>query len=186
GLDDLQAASEARSELECGICCMPYDCCERAPRRLGSARGSWKPSHCRHVICTACVCQLAREGWWEEVTCPYCRTVTSLRDGGWRRRLVLPPIDTELWQRLVLQKREQDQAGRVEHLAGDEDLEEEKEQENGEVEHWRPWRTLKKLLKGGGQANCRLSSLLMSVILFSPTAVSSEMKDLALVTCYVI
>lgn len=159
--------SEEAPELECGICCMPYDRCGRAPRRLGGARGSWKPSRCRHVICSACVCQLAREGWWEEVTCPYCRAVTSLRErgnllaagvrrssGGWRRRLVLPPIDAELWQRVVLREREREQAGRVERLAGDEDLEEgeeeEEEGESGRDEQWRPWRTLKKFLKGGG------------------------------------
>ncbi|KAM3823282.1 RING finger protein 227 isoform 1-T1 [Vipera latastei] len=159
--------SEEAPELECGICCMPYDRCGRAPRRLGGARGSWKPSRCRHVICSACVCQLAREGWWEEVTCPYCRAVTSLRErgnllaagvrrssGGWRRRLVLPPIDAELWQRVVLREREREQAGRVERLAGDEDLEEgeeeEEEGESGRDDQWRPWRTLKKFLKGGG------------------------------------
>ncbi|KAG8141055.1 hypothetical protein E2320_003658 [Naja naja] len=171
GEDDV--ASEARSELECGICCMPYDRCGRAPRRLGGAQGSWKPSRCRHVICSACVCQLAREGWWEQVTCPYCRTVTSLRErgnllaagvrrssGGWRRRLVLPSIDAELWQQVVLRERERDQAGRVERLAGDEDLEEEeeeKQQESSEDVRWRPWRTLKKFLKGGGggQAHAR-------------------------------
>lgn len=160
-----EVESEGASELECGICCMPYDRCGRAPRRLGGARGSWKPSRCRHVICSACVCQLAREGWWEEVTCPYCRAVTSLRErgnllaagvrrssGGWRRRLVLPPIDAELWQRVVLREREREQAGRVERLAGDEEGE---EQESGEDVQWRPWRTLKKLLKGGGQAHAR-------------------------------
>uniref|UniRef100_UPI00254245C0 RING finger protein 227 n=1 Tax=Euleptes europaea TaxID=460621 RepID=UPI00254245C0 len=112
-------------ELECGICCMPFDCCGRAPRRLGGARGSWKPSRCRHVLCSACVCQLAREGGWEEVTCPYCRAVTPLRErsnflvagvrrssGYGRSRLVLPPIDAELWQRVVLAERERRGAGR--------------------------------------------------------------------------
>ncbi|XP_070585856.1 RING finger protein 227 isoform X2 [Erythrolamprus reginae] len=128
-----EVRSDGVSELECGICCMPYDRCGRAPRRLGRARGSWKPSRCCHVICSACVCQLARESWWREVMCPYCRTVTSLRQRGnlltagrrstWRRRLVLPPIDAELWQRIVLLEREQ--AERVERLAGDDDLEEE-------------------------------------------------------------
>ncbi|KAM6450448.1 RING finger protein 227 [Liasis olivaceus] len=194
---------EEAEALECGICCMPYDRCGRAPRRLGGARGSWKPSRCRHVICSACVCQLAREGWWEEVTCPYCRAVTSLRErgnllaagvrrgsGGWRRRLVLPPIDAELWQRVVLQEKEQ--AGREERLAGDEDLDD--GEESGEDEQWRPWRALKKLLKGGGgQAHARgrrgrgRSSSLPAWRRRQPiNPYVSETKDLALVTCYVI
>ncbi|XP_032090548.1 RING finger protein 227-like [Thamnophis elegans] len=199
-----EVESEGTSELECGICCMPYDRCGRAPRRLGGARGSWKPSRCRHVICSACVCQLAREGWWEEVTCPYCRAVTSLRErgnllaagvrrssGGWRRRLVLPPIDAELWQRVVLREREPEQAARVERLAGDD--EEEEEQESGEDVQWRPWRTLKRLLKGGGQAHAR-DGRGRARGGSGPTwrrrqpinPYGSETKDLALVTCYVI
>ncbi|XP_048372796.1 RING finger protein 227 [Sphaerodactylus townsendi] len=142
-------------ELECGICCLPFDCCGRAPRRLGSAHGSWKPSRCRHVLCSACVCQLAREGGWEAVTCPYCRTVTSLRErshflvagvrrssGYGRRRLVLPPIDTELWQRVVLAERERQRAG----LPADEPPGEERDDDAGQ---WRIWRALKRLLKGG-------------------------------------
>ncbi|KAL8177117.1 UNVERIFIED_CONTAM: hypothetical protein K2H54_042278 [Gekko kuhli] len=143
-------------ELECGICCMPYDCCGRAPRRLGSARGSWKPSQCRHVLCSACAYRLAREGGWEEVTCPYCRTVTSLRERGnflvagvrrssgyGRRRLVLPPIDTELWQRVLLAERERQEAERPDDEAPGE------EPDDDEAGQWRLWRALKRLLKGG-------------------------------------
>ncbi|XP_063157722.1 RING finger protein 227 [Candoia aspera] len=197
------AEREEAAELECGICCMPYDRCGRAPRRLGGARGSWKPSRCRHVICSACVCQLAREGWWEEVTCPYCRAITSLRErgnllaasvrrgsGGWRRRLVLPPIDAELWQRVVLQ--EEQRAGREERLAGDEDLD--GGEEDAEDGQWRPWRALKKLLKaGGGPARApgrrgrgRSSSVPTWRRRQPINPYGFETKDLAVVTCYVI
>lgn len=155
-----EEAGESEEALECGICCMPYDCCGRAPRRLGGARGSWKPSQCRHALCSACVCRLAREGGWEEVTCPYCRTVTSLRERGnflvagvrrssgyGRHRLVLPPIDTELWQRVVLAERERREAARAEDGApGEERVDGEAQDEAGQC---RLWRTLKKLLKGG-------------------------------------
>ncbi|XP_042332377.1 RING finger protein 227 isoform X2 [Sceloporus undulatus] len=147
-------------ELECGICCMPYDRCGRAPRRLGAAHGSWKPSRCRHVMCSACVCRLAREGWWEEVTCPYCRAVTPLRErgnplvagvrrgsGGARRRLVLPPIDAELWHRVVRLQEGKDGA---EAEAAETKDEEEEEDEEGQ--QWRLWRAFKRLLKGEGSA----------------------------------
>lgn len=147
-------------ELECGICCAPYDCCGRAPRRLGGARGSWKPSQCRHVLCSACVCQLAREGGWEEVTCPYCRTVTSLRERGnflvagvrrssgyGRRRLVLPPIDAELWQRVFLAERERRKADRL--AASEASREEQDDEAQEEAGQWRLWSALKRLLKGG-------------------------------------
>lgn len=155
------------AELECGICCMPFDRCGRAPRRLGGARGSWKPSRCRHVLCSACVCQLAREGWWEQVTCPYCRAVTSLRERenflvagvrrgsgyGARRRLVLPPIDAELWHRVV---RLEDERSRRQLACGD-DAEasappegaEEEEAEVGAAGQGRLWKALKSFLKRG-------------------------------------
>ncbi|XP_044273204.1 RING finger protein 227 [Varanus komodoensis] len=197
------AGAEEEEELECGICCMPYDRCGRAPRRLGGAHGSWKPSRCRHVICSACVCQLAREGWWEEVTCPYCRAVTSLRErahflvagvrrgsGAGRRRLVLPPIDAELWQRVVRlerrrQQQQEEEAGRKAEAAGDED------DDDGP---WRPWRALKRLLKGGGrQAHARSRSgrsrsSSMPARRRPPPVnpYNSEIKDLALMTCYII
>ncbi|XP_061446331.1 RING finger protein 227 [Rhineura floridana] len=193
----------ASEDLECGICCMPYDRCGRAPRRLGGAHGSWKPSRCRHVICSACVCQLAREGWWEEVTCPYCRAVTSLRERGnflvagvrrgsgglgGRRRLVLPPIDTELWQRVV----------RLEKEAGGERTEETEEKDGGaeeaETGQWSLWRTLKRLVKGGGEGDRRAHaqrgrsrSSSMPVRRRQPiNPYGPERKDLALMTCYII
>ncbi|XP_062994199.1 RING finger protein 227 [Elgaria multicarinata webbii] len=192
-------------ELECGICCMPYDRCGRAPRRLGGAHGSWKPSRCRHVICSACVCQLARESWWEEVTCPYCRAVTSLRERGnflvagvrrgsgvGRRRLVLPPIDPELWQRVALLEREEAERGGGAQEDGGEDGGD----EEGDDGQWGLWRALKRLLKRGGggrQAHARSrrgrgrSSSLPPRRRPQPiNPYDSEIKDLALMTCYII
>ncbi|XP_008121181.1 RING finger protein 227 isoform X2 [Anolis carolinensis] len=163
---------EEEPELVCGICCMPFDRCGRAPRRLGGARGSWKPSRCRHVICSACVCQLAREGWWEKVTCPYCRAVTHLRErshplvagvrrgsGAGRRRLVLPPIDAELWHRVARRQEEEEAARRGGGEAKEEpekvnEASEEKEEDDGEGQ-WRLWRALKKLVKGGSRAHAQ-------------------------------
>ncbi|XP_072833277.1 RING finger protein 227 isoform X2 [Pogona vitticeps] len=177
-LEERRAAAASEDddddELECGICCMPYDRCGRAPRRLGGARGSWKPSRCRHVICSACVCQLAREGWWEEVTCPYCRAVTSLRErgnllvagvrrgsGAGRRRLVLPPIDAELWQRVVRLEDERKGRGGAEPgpvprggLENEEEDDEEGSGVGGEDDDDGPgrlWRAFKRFLKGGGR-----------------------------------
>ncbi|XP_060635901.2 RING finger protein 227 [Anolis sagrei] len=207
-------ASEAEEEeLVCGICCMPYDRCGRAPRRLGGGRGSWKPSRCRHVICSACVCQLAREGWWEKVTCPYCRAVTHLRErshplvagvrrgsGAGRRRLVLPPIDAELWHR-VARRQEQEEArrsGSEEEAEREAEAAEEKEEEDGDAEEegqWRLWRALKKLVKGGSRAHAqswrgrgRRSSLEAGrwrraepINPYGP-----DVKDLVLMTCYII
>ncbi|XP_066486514.1 RING finger protein 227 [Tiliqua scincoides] len=193
-------------ELECGICCMPYDRCGRAPRRLGGARGSWKPSRCRHVLCSACVCQLAREGWWEEVTCPYCRAVTSLRErgnflvagvrrgsttlvGGGRRHLVLPPIDAELWQRVVREE-ERRRDGRADEAEG---AGEEQAEEGGDEdrEQWRLWTALKRLLKGGAAraqsgGGRRRSSVTAPARRQPVNPYGPEIKDLALVTCYVI
>lgn len=210
--DDGDAQEE---ELECGICCMPYDRCGRAPRRLGGARGSWKPSRCRHVICSACVCQLAREGWWEEVTCPYCRAVTSLRErgnflvagvrrgsGAGRRRLVLPPIDAELWHRVV--RLEERRRGRPDTGGGEgAEAEEEEDRQSGKAPAqgpWRLWRALRRLLKGeegheeaaapargprgrGGRSRS-LPPRRRPPPLINPYG--SEMKDLALMTCYII
>uniref|UniRef100_A0A670KD20 Uncharacterized protein n=1 Tax=Podarcis muralis TaxID=64176 RepID=A0A670KD20_PODMU len=121
----------ASEDLECGICCMPYDRCGRAPRRLGGAHGSWKPSRCRHVICSACVCQLA----------------AGLT--GNRRRLVLPPIDAELWQRVVrLEKQGAGGGSKAEERLGEKEGDGE-EEDGGEAGQWRLWRALKRLLKGG-------------------------------------
>ncbi|TFJ96664.1 MARVEL domain-containing protein 2 [Platysternon megacephalum] len=76
-------AEAGAAELECGICYLPYDRRARAPRRLGPAHGAWRrPAPCRHALCTACLCRLARDQGWEAVTCPFCRTLTSLRVRG--------------------------------------------------------------------------------------------------------
>ncbi|XP_053114701.1 RING finger protein 227 [Hemicordylus capensis] len=198
-------------ELECGICCMPYDRCGRAPRRLGGAHGSWKPSRCRHVLCSACVCQLAREGWWEEVTCPYCRAVTSLRErgnflvagvrrgsnslvrgvGGARRRLVLPPIDTELWQRVVRAERAAEAPDGHGDCGGSCAFEHE-EDDNNEARPGSFWRALKRLLKGGahapaGRGRNRARSRSLPPRRRQPiNPYDTEIKDLALMTCYII
>ncbi|XP_034993127.1 RING finger protein 227 [Zootoca vivipara] len=202
----------ASEELECGICCMPYDRCGRAPRRLGGAHGSWKPSRCRHVICSACVCQLAREGWWEEVTCPYCRAVTSLRErgnflvagvrrgsagltGGGRRRLVLPPIDAELWQRVVRLEKQGAGGSKAEEHLGEKEGDEEEDGGDAEAGQWRLWRALKRLLKGGSgdsDASARSRRGRGRSRSVPPrrrppiNPYGPEIKDLALMTCYII
>ncbi|KAJ6654886.1 hypothetical protein lerEdw1_006357 [Lerista edwardsae] len=202
-------------DLECGICCMPYDRCGRAPRRLGGARGSWKPSRCRHVLCSACVCQLAREGWWEQVTCPYCRTVTLLRErsnflvagvrrgsatlaGGGRRRLVLPPIDAELWQRVVREeerRREGGHGGDPEAEGEDagrekDDDDEEDDDDQERAEQWRLWGALKRFLKGGSahahSGRRRRSSSTPPARRQPINPYGPQLKDLELVTCYII
>ncbi|XP_077170511.1 RING finger protein 227 [Paroedura picta] len=194
--DEEGGASAA--ELECGICCLPYDCCGRAPRRLGGARGSWKPSQCRHVVCSACVRRLAREGGWEEVTCPYCRAVTPLRErahflvagvrrssGYGRRRLVLPPVDTELWQRVLLAERERQAAQRT----PDGDAPDDAAQED--AGQWRLWRALKRLLKGGAGRTAHAPRRSRSAPARRGQPISPyhpDIKDLAhrTVSCYVI
>ncbi|XP_060111659.1 RING finger protein 227 [Heteronotia binoei] len=194
-----QLEAGGAEELECGICCQPYDCCGRAPRRLGNARGSWKPSQCRHVLCSACACRLAREGGWDEVTCPYCRTVTPLRERGnflaagvrrssgyGRRRLVLPPIDTELWQRVVLAERERQEAA---WLAGEAPGEEDDGEAEDEAGQWRLWRALKRILKGGAGRTAHAPRRSRSVPARRSQPINpdvSDMKDLTVMSCYVI
>ncbi|XP_067411135.1 RING finger protein 227 [Emydura macquarii macquarii] len=178
----MDAEEAGAAELECGICCQPYDRRERAPRRLGPAHGAWRrPAPCRHVLCTACLCRLASHEGWEEVTCPYCRTVTSLRmrRGGCdraggrsssrRRCLALPPVDSELWKRIGRWERGEEETPQEEAAPGD-DVPEEANQS-------RLWRALKKLLRGGGSSSARRRQPI------NPYA--PEMKDLVLMTCYI-
>lgn len=120
---DSEGGSEVEAELECAICCLPYDRDARAPRRLGVARGSWRPARCCHVLCTACLRRLARG---TVVTCPFCRRLTRLRTPP------LPPVDAALWQRLP-------RAG-VAGAGGD---------VTAAAGQWRWWQTLKQALTGG-------------------------------------
>ncbi|XP_026516140.1 RING finger protein 227 [Terrapene carolina triunguis] len=178
-------AEAGAAELECGICYLPYDRQARAPRRLGPAHGAWRrPAPCRHALCTACLCRLARDQGWEAVTCPFCRTLTSLRvrsrgGGGeagtrWRssssrRRLALPPVDPELWKRIG----RREGAGEQEEAAPGDDVPEEAGQS-------RLWRALKKLLRGGGGGSRSSARERQPINPYGP-----EMKDLALMTCYI-
>ncbi|XP_075763376.1 RING finger protein 227 [Pelodiscus sinensis] len=167
---------EADGKPECGICYLPYDRRARAPRRLGPAHGAWRrPAPCRHALCTACLCRLARDQGWEEVTCPFCRTVTSLRvrgrrGEGWKRRssngssrLALPPVDPELWERIAQREEEEEN----EAMPGDD-----VPQEAGRS---RLWRALKKVLIGGGTREQ------LPINPYDP-----EMKDFAFLPCYII
>ncbi|XP_044857402.1 RING finger protein 227 [Mauremys mutica] len=178
---DANAEAGAAAELECGICCLPYDRQARAPRRLGPAHGAWRrPAPCRHTLCTACLCRLARDQGWEAVTCPFCRTPTSLRvrrrggeAGTWRRssscrrrRLALPPVDPELWKRI----------GRPEGAEEEEEPGDDVPEEAGQS---RLWRALKKFLSGGGGRRSSARER-QPINPYGP-----EMKDLALMTCYI-
>ncbi|XP_059574200.1 RING finger protein 227 isoform X2 [Alligator mississippiensis] len=136
---DSEGGSEVEAELECAICCLPYDRDARAPRRLGVARGSWRPARCCHVLCTACLRRLARG---TVVTCPFCRRLTRLRTPP------LPPVDAALWQRLP-------RAG-VAGAGGD---------VTAAAGQWRWWQTLKQALTGGdAHAPCNPYSLERKVV----------------------
>ncbi|XP_037743174.1 RING finger protein 227 [Chelonia mydas] len=181
---DANAEGGAAAELECGICYLPYDRGARAPRRLGPAHGAWRrPAPCRHALCTACLCRLARDQSWEAVTCPFCRTPTSLRvrGRGWqagtrrrsrssssRHRLALPPVDPELWKRIG---RREEEAGEEEEAVPGNDVPEEAGQS-------RLWRALMKLLRGGGSRSSARER--QPINPYCP-----EMKDLALMNCYI-
>ncbi|XP_050789168.1 RING finger protein 227 [Gopherus flavomarginatus] len=176
-------AEAGAAELECGICYLPYDRQARAPRRLGPAHGAWRrPAPCRHTLCTACLCRLARDQGWAAVTCPFCRTPTSLRvrsrggeaetrrrssSSSSRRRLALPPVDPELWKRI----------GRPE---GEEEEEEPGDDVPEEAGQSWLWRALKRLLRGGGGGRRSSARERQPISRYSP-----EMKDLALMTCYI-
>ncbi|KAG6921693.1 hypothetical protein G0U57_005690, partial [Chelydra serpentina] len=107
--------------------------------------------------CTACLCRLARDQGWEAVTCPFCRTPTSLRvrdrggeAGTWRRRssrrrLALPPVDPELWKRIGRREGAGEAQQEAEAEPGD-DVPEEAGQS-------RLWRALKKFLRGGSRSS---------------------------------
>ncbi|XP_036624987.1 RING finger protein 227 [Trichosurus vulpecula] len=110
-----------RGELDCSICCRPYNLQGRAPRRLpGTAR-----QRCGHTLCTACLRELAArgDGSWAAaarlvglrrgVACPFCRAPSLLPRGG----VTQVPLDADLWS--LLKEKEHEDAGNSGEQRGD-------------------------------------------------------------------
>ncbi|XP_072542859.1 RING finger protein 227 [Salminus brasiliensis] len=160
----------ADMELECGICYRPYNSGRRCPRLLG----------CKHRFCESC---LLRQGASTRpagesdsqpgIVCALCRHHTVLAEAGLRENL---PVDEELLERLMA-------AGTLEGTASDDEDDEEPETETDgqskeeslpRTRRGRMWRAVKKLcckIRGQDRRGC---------------ITDAEMRDLALMSCYMI
>ncbi|XP_029932103.1 RING finger protein 227 isoform X2 [Myripristis murdjan] len=84
------------SELECGICYQIYNSGRRCPREL----------HCKHSFCESCLAALSRPqgadsdlGQVRLIVCPLCRHITSI-SGQMKMRAALK-VDECVLERLV-------------------------------------------------------------------------------------
>ncbi|KAL7880399.1 hypothetical protein SRHO_G00026530 [Serrasalmus rhombeus] len=160
----------AELELECGICYRPYNSGRRCPRLLG----------CQHRFCQSC---LLRQGSARRlpgesdtpprIVCALCRHHTVLTEAGLKNDL---PVDEEVLQRLIAE-------GALEGSASDDEDDEEPESETTSqnkqeslprTRRGRVWRAMKKLcnkVRGQDRRSC---------------ITDAEMRDLALMSCYMI
>ncbi|KAJ3585263.1 hypothetical protein NHX12_013984 [Muraenolepis orangiensis] len=75
-------------DLECGICCEPYDAARHCPREL----------RCGHSFCESCLGALRGRG--DVIACPLCRRTTRVPAAGVRLRAALR-VDEGVWERMV-------------------------------------------------------------------------------------
>ncbi|XP_007906697.1 E3 ubiquitin-protein ligase RNF182 [Callorhinchus milii] len=86
------------TELECGICYLPYTRCSRQPQVL----------KCCHTFCSKCVERLVlRKRKSATLTCPVCRMQTV-----YPRTINLSeslPLDSDIWRQIPAEKPQEEQ-----------------------------------------------------------------------------
>ncbi|KAG7330325.1 hypothetical protein KOW79_006547 [Hemibagrus wyckioides] len=156
------------SELECGICYRLFDTGRRCPRRLDC-----KHSFCESCLLTLAACQSEPSQSGSRIICAFCRHTTLLNEEKLRDNL---PVDEDILVRLevdgVLGETESDAEDDEEPRT--ETSSHSKEDHLPTTHRGRVWRSIKRLykkLKGPNQRGC---------------ITDAEMRDLALMACYMV
>nr|XP_033780950.1 RING finger protein 227 [Geotrypetes seraphini] len=148
----------AGEERECPVCYRPFDRLSRAPRRLGRCP-------CPHALCTRCLQELAARGP-AGVACPFCRAPVSLPAGG----VIALPLDLGLWERLATAAREEEEEE-------EEDGYKNPDREKSRASKRNLWKAARKLWRRALSAPARNPR--------RPVMDSKELRDLAMMTCYI-
>ncbi|XP_078527768.1 RING finger protein 227 [Lissotriton helveticus] len=158
---------ELERDSDCPICFMRYDRSGRAPRCLP----------CGHALCTRCLCEMLATCRQQRqkggrVTCPFCRAPTQLDCGCRHSDVTSMPLDLGLWEKLG-----------PDSLPGEEQEESPctvlDDTEVPSAGKWKPWRALKKLVRGRDNRTPARTTRRQG---FG----HDDMRDLALMTCYLI
>ncbi|XP_026852804.1 RING finger protein 227 [Electrophorus electricus] len=153
------------SELECGICYQLYNVGRRCPRRL----------RCQHSFCESCLLTLAHHtedsDTGPRIVCPFCRGATNLTEARLSDNF---PVEEEILGRLLT-------AGALEEKSCDDETGEGQKTETSSPcesgglprsKKGRLWKSMKSLytkVTGRSRESC---------------ITHTEMRDLALMSCY--